>query len=245
MICMALCANAQQRVNISTYQGTDLAKYEGQEVLVTVNRYVFHGWNTLSLPFAVTADELNEAFGSDCRLECLVGVESDGSDLILNFQDCKSGGMQAGVPYILYYTGENATKRISKTATVTNERQTLSFTDSQTGTSVRMGSAATRLDGVGRYGILARDNAEAAFVCTDDIANGFYASRCFIEVPAGNKPLLKTNHIGDGEATGIHAVAKAGERVDVYTVSGVKVADHIDGLQPGIYVVKGRKVMVK
>lgn len=245
MAFMALVANAQQKVTLSTYQGTNIEKYNGQELAVTVNRYVIRGWNTLCLPFDVTADELNEAFGSDCRLERLVGVESNSTGIVLNFQDCKAGGVKAGVPYILYYTGENASKKISKTATITRDRLPISFTDSRTGATVTMNGAQQRTDATGLYGILARDNAEATFVGTDDITNGFYATRCFVEVSTGNKTPLFTHHIGEGEATSINSVARAGERVEVFNVSGVKVADRIDGLQPGVYVVKGRKVFVK
>ena len=109
----------------------------------------------------------------------------------------------------------------------------------------RSGGVPQKTDGAGLYGILARDNAEATFVSADDVTNGFFATRCFVQVSNGNKTPLLTHHIGEGEVTGINNIAVAGERVDVYNVSGVKVADRIDGLQPGVYVVKGRKVMVK
>jgi hypothetical protein len=245
MACMALAASAQQRVSLSTYQGTDINKFDGKEVAVTVSRYVITGWNTLSLPFALTTDELNTAFGSACRLERLVGVESNDAGIVLNFQDCKASGVQPNTPYILYYTGENGSKRIVKTTTLINGTSMVNFTDSRTGATVTMGGVPQKTDGKGLYGILARDNAEATFVSADDVTNGFYATRCFVQVSNGNKTPLLTHHIGEGEATSINSVARAGERVEVFNVSGVKVADRIDGLQPGVYVVKGRKVFVK
>lgn len=245
MTCMALAASAQQKVTLSTYQGTDINKFDGKEVTVTLNRYVVTGWNTLSLPFAMTEAELNETFGSDCRLERLVGVESNDAGIILNFQDCKASGVQPNTPYILHYTGENSSKRISKTTTLIQGASIVNFTDSRTGATVTMGGVPQKTDGAGLYGILARDNAEATFVSADDVTNGFFATRCFVQVSNGNKTPLLTHHIGEGEVTGINNIAVAGERVDVYNVSGVKVADRIDGLQPGVYVVKGRKVMVK
>ena len=61
----------------------------------------------------------------------------------------------------------------------------------------------------------------------------------------GNSTQLKTNHIAAGDLTNIKSVAKAGEKVEVFNLSGVKVADSIDGLQKGIYVVNGKTVMVK
>lgn len=245
MVCMALCASAQQRLSISTYSGTNLDKYDGKEMSVTVNRYVFRGWNTLCLPFDVTTDELNETFGADCRLEQLVGVETGSQGLVLNFQDCKAAGMEAGRPYILYYTGENGSKKLTKDAVIKRQKTELTFTDSRTGAIVTMGGAQVKTSGDNLYGVLARDNAEATFVNTSTVANGFYATRCYVSVSTGNNTILTTNHLGEGEATAINAIARSGERVDVFTVSGIKVADRIDGLQPGVYVVKGKKVMVK
>ena len=37
-------ANAQQNLTLSTYKGTDLAKYTGKTLNVSVNRYVFNGY---------------------------------------------------------------------------------------------------------------------------------------------------------------------------------------------------------
>jgi len=243
MALISLFANAQQKLTLSTAAGTDLQKYTGKVCDVTTSRVVFTGWNTISLPFSLTESELNEAFGEDCKLEKLVGVESAGGALVLNFQDCKSQGLQANVPYILHYTGTTASKRIVKQTLVEEGISSLSFTVD--GTVVTMRGLDKQTDSHGLYGILAKDNAEAQFVSVDDIANGFHATRCCISISNGNTAILKTNHIAAGEVTSIHAVAKVGEKVDVYNVSGIKVADNVNGLQPGIYIVKGRKVLVK
>lgn len=249
MAVATLTANAQEKLTLSTYNGTNITKFDGKVCNVTVNRYVFSGWNTISLPFNLTEQELNETFGSNCRLEKLVGAGQNGQTMTLNFQDCKAEGLQANVPYILYYTGENANKKISKEAVVTDDRAELTFI---AGTeTVTMGTAKAHIDGKGLYGILARDNAQAQFVKVDNASNGFYATRCFVRLSSGNSMRLVTNHLAAGETTGISTIAKNGELVDVYNTSGVRVATKISAsqasskLQPGIYVVKGQKVMVK
>lgn len=250
MAVMALGASAQQKLTLSTYAGTNLEKYDGKECNITVNRVVMTGWNTISLPFAVSENELNEVFGSDCRLERLVGVEYDGKGLRLNFMDCKAGGIEPNTPYILHYTGDMATKKIAKTALVANAPAKLVFTDQTTGETVTMACAQKQTDAKGLYGVLARDNAEAAFVNVDDVTNGFFATRCYIQLSNGNSTMLTTNHIKAGDATSINSVARMGENVDVYNVSGVKVAagiraNEVNNLPAGVYVVKGRKIMVK
>ena len=250
MAVMSLAVSAQQTLQLSTYNGTKLEKFNGTECQVTANRYVFHGWNTLSLPFALTENELNEIFGADCRLERLVGVESNGRGLVLNFQDCKAEGVDANVPYILYFTGENSNKKISKQALITDAPAQLTFVVDGTGETVSMVGAQKHLDGAGFYGILAKDNAEALFTAVPENSGGFYATRCYVKVSSGTDALLRTNHLAAGELSSISAVASSKEKVDVYTLSGVKVATNvraseINKMQPGVYVVNGQKVLVK
>ena len=249
MAVSALTVNAQQALNLSTYNGTNIDKYDGQECKVSTYRYMFTGWNTISLPFSLTEDELNQYFGSDCRLEKLVGVENVGSKIVLNFQDCKEGGLEANVPYILHFNGESANVRILKTTVVTAGESAITFS-TKNGKTVTMACAQTKIDGIGLYGVLARDNAEATFVKVDETLSGFYATRCYVKVAGSDSPLLTTNHIAAGDISSISDVLSAGEIVDVFNISGMKVATGINAsqvskLQKGVYVVNGQKVLVK
>jgi hypothetical protein len=246
-----LAANAQEKLYLSTYNGTNIEKFDGKVCDVTVNRYVFTGWNTISLPFALTEQELNETFGQNCRLEQLVGAEQQGHTVVLNFQDCKAQGLKANTPYILYYTGENMTKKIVKAAMVTDAQPALTFEVKNSPYTITMSGTKTHLDGQGLYGILARDNAQAQFVKVNEATNGFYATRCYIQLSSDDNVKLVSNHLAMGETTGIASVATQNEVVDVYNTAGVRVASQIrasevnQNLQPGIYVVKGQKIMVK
>ena len=241
-----ISASAQKTLTLSTYKGTDLAKYDGQTLNVSVSRYLFQGWNTISLPFAMSEDQVNDVFGSDCKLEKLVGVENDGVDVKLNFQDCKKEGIKANTPYILYYTGENGTKQFTtENALIVNGIASLVFTAEGTGEKITMAAAQQQTEPQGLYGILAKDNSEAAFVNASETTNGFYATRCYVKMENGSSKMLKTVHIGDKEATSIKSVVNANEKVEVFNLSGVKVADRVEGLEPGIYVVKGKTVLVK
>lgn len=244
-----LTANAQN-LTLSTYAGTDLAKYDGQTRNVVVNRYVMNGWNTISLPFAMDAQKVNEVFGADCKLEKLVGVESDGAAITLNFMDCKAEGLKANVPYILHYAGESSVKRIFvENVAVKDADAAVRFYDVN-GVQVTFACAQKQRDAKGVYGILARDNGEASFVNVDNLSTTFYATRCYVQLSNGTNAELQTNHLTAGEATSINAVLRGGEKSDVYNLSGTKVASAIDAqsiaeLPAGVYVVKGRKVAVR
>lgn len=248
MAVATLGAQAQERLVLSTYAGTNIARYDGKVCNVSVSRYVFTGWNTIALPFDMSEQELNEIFGSDCRLECLSGAEDDANGIMLTFTDCKAGGMKANTPYMLYYTGEAGTKRIAKQAEISDGQAAVSFT-TQSGEVVTMEGVRSHIEGKGVYGVLARDNAEVKFVSVDsENTNGFYATRCFVRLSSGNSKLVSARHLGD--ATSINAIARQDEIVDVYNLAGAKVASQIrasevSNLRPAIYIVKGQKILVK
>ena len=251
MAAFSLGAQAQEKLILSTYNGTNLAKYDGKVCNVTVNRYTFTGWNTVALPFSMSEQELNDVFGSDCRLERLFSAEdNDMNGITLNFIDCKQSGLEANTPYMLYYTGEAGNKKIVKQAEVAQGLATLTFT-TQSGEKVTMEGAQTQTDGQGLYGVLARDNSEVRFVSVgEENTTGFYATRCYIRLASGTSKLLTANHLGYGEATSINAIARQDELVDVYNMAGAKVASQIrpadvNRLRPAIYIVKGQKILVK
>ena len=249
MALATMTASAQQKLYLSTYSGTNVEKYDGKDCNVVVNRYVFNGWNTIALPLQLTTDELNETFGPDCRLERLIGVENDGTDIVLYFQDCKAEGMKANTPYILYYTGNNGTKKIEKEAVITNEPATLSYQTALNET-VTMTGVQLQTKGIGFYGIPAKDNAEVNFRKIDEAMNGFLATRCYIQLNSATATSLKARHLAAGETTSIKSVITQGETADVYDLNGKRVAtrlsaDGINSLKQGIYVVKGQKIIVK
>ena len=87
------------RINNANY-ATLLEKNHGNTVDVDLNRsFVADGaWYTLCLPFSMTADQVNAAFGA-CKLAKLNSSELRGSSLIhLNFDYVNT--IDAGVPYL-------------------------------------------------------------------------------------------------------------------------------------------------
>lgn len=246
---IALTAGAQTPLRLSTYNGTSLDRYHGQLCDVTADRYLYTGWNTVSLPFAMTEQEIDDALGSGVKLERLVGVTQQGTEIVLNFQDCKKEGIEANKPYILYYPGETGTKKLHAYAQVDNKDSKVTFT-TNCGVEVTMNGAAVKTDGKGLYGVLVINNSDANFTSIDNDKAFFYATRCYISIPGEQEFTLTPNHLGAGEVTSINEIAAANDIVDVYNVLGMRVAHNVkasevNNLDPGIYVVKGRKILVK
>lgn len=252
MLCLTTTLNAQTRVVSNTVSPKDLTAYDGKTVDMTLFRYIFKGWNTICLPFSMTEDEINAVFGDECRLETLVGIENTGKATKLNFKDVKPDGIQANTPYILYSEKESGVRTIHMPkAAISTENVVKTFSDN-TGTEVSFTGATEQQGTTGMYGIIAKDNANAAFVDASAV-DKIYASRCFIKVNNGETTrLLTSNHL-DYQMTGIEDIQSATESdgpVDVYNISGVKVATgiapaDIQKLGKGVYVVKGKKILVK
>lgn len=246
---LALTAWSQTPLKLSTYNGTSVEKYDGQQCDVTADRYLFTGWNTISIPFAMTEQEIDDALGQGVRLERLVGVTQQGTEIVLNFQDCKAEGIQANTPYILYYPGETGTKKMHVNARVeSKESKVTMITDC--GVEVTLSGAAVKTDGKDLYGIRAINNIDANFTYIDIDKVFFYATRCYISIPGEQHFTLTTNHLAAGEVTSINDIAAANDIVDVYNTLGIRVAHNvkagdINDLTPGIYVVKGHKIIVK
>lgn len=246
---LALTAWSQTPLRLSTYSGTSVERYDGQQCDVTADRHLFTGWNTISMPFAMTEQEIDNVLGQGVKLERLVGVTQQGNEIVLNFQDCKAEGIEANKPYILYYPGETGTKRFHVNTQVANKESKVTFT-TNCGVEVTMNGAAIKTDGNGLYGILAINNIDANFTSITDNKAFFYATRCYISIPGEQQFTLTPNHLGAGEVTSINEIAAASDIIDVYNVLGMRVASNIkagdvNNLAPGIYVVKGRKILVK
>ena len=246
---IALTAWSQTPLRLSTYNGTSLERYAGKQCDVTVERYLFTGWNTISLPVDVTEQELDEVLGQGVKLERLVGVNQNGTEIVLNFQDCKSEGIQANVPYILYYPGEPGNKKIRVSAQVEAKEPVVAMTTGG-GVKVSMTGATLKTDAKGLYGILAINNVDANFTYIDNEKGFFYATRCYISIPGEQQFTLTPRHWAAGEVTSINDIAAANDIIDVYNVLGVRVAHNIkagdvNNLGPNIYIVKGRKILVK
>ena len=239
LLASATIMSAQTKsLRISTYNGTDIEKYDGQEMNVSLDRYVFTGWNTVCFPFSLTQEQLNTYFGNDCKLESLNGVSSESNTLYLNFQDAKAGGIQANVPYILYYTGESKSISIKADETKVIYDATPEEVFSLNDINIKFAGTQSLLQSEGLYGILAADNSESNFVKIDADKSGFLATRCYISVEGVENVNIVALH---NEATGIKFTRSANEANTIYTINGIQQ----EKTQKGVNIINGKKVLVK
>ena len=239
LLSMSLFASAQSRsVTISSINGTNVEQYDGQVADVKMNRYLFTGWNTVSFPFDLSADKVNEYFGNDCRLEALTGISGDENAMKLYFNDAKSEGIKANTPYILYFTGEPQNVKITTESTIQAGESKVSF--SANGYTVNFNGTDKIKTGDDIYGIFAADNAESKFVKIAG-TTGCYATRCYISVD-GDKDVTFIAVHNEKTTTAIDKVAATDNANDkVYDINGVQKKS----VSKGINIVKGKKFAVK
>jgi hypothetical protein len=227
---------------LSSIEGTNVLQYDGQTRNVSMSRSVYNGWNTLCVPFSMTTEELNAAFGAGCKLETLSAITKEGDVIDLYFTDVKAEGVKANTPYLLHYTGETKTVKMlaNETTIEANDAPSLLFVADNA--FLQFNGAAKHIEANEQdamYGIYVKDNAEAAFTLVTPETTGFYATRCFITVDGVKNPTLKAHH---GEMpTGINAIKAVNASDDVYNLSGIRQ----NSIQKGVNITKGQKVIVK
>ena len=223
----------------------------GSTADVTVNRTIKAGeWNSIVLPFKVTADQATEIFGADAELAQFSGftVESD-EDYVpqaieINFSAYtpnKRTGIPAGTPFIVKpvaditsfaVAGVTFSKSVVEKEIVSSEGD--EWTAKMTGTFVK--------SVVPEDGLFIADNKFYYSVGKTAI-KGF---RTWIESDAIlNKEAAEVKFFVDGISTGIQELAPTTTtRSDaVYTLDGKLAGRNLSSLKKGIYVVNGKKVV--
>ena len=231
-----------------------------EPVIAKVKRSIKAGqWSTICLPFAMTSEQLTEAFGDGVALAEFTGYEvednnySEPSGITLQFTKlAETVGTVANNPYLI-----KVTKDITYTDGFTVKNVTL---DPRNNARV---SITKEDDDLNAYTIhffaylikskLPKNSffiSESKFykvTTSDKYIKGFRAGFRLTNIePAFAKPMGIDI---DGEATGIFEI-KANERTltdGVYTINGQYVGKNIDSntLPKGVYIINGKKKIVK
>lgn len=212
--------------------------YDNANVTLTRTFYHDNAWNTLCLPFDVDANKVATAFaGAEIR-------EIDPNKCTANtIQFVPATEIKAGVPYIIKWN-ENVAE--AQTFEKTFEGVTLVaepkpvVNNDITFTGFYKMTAASELGGTS---VAAIGAGSKLFTVGEGKMKGFRAAF----VLSSNAQASKYKVVIDGTATGIEDLvidsAKANGRV--YNLNGQYVGNSLNGLQPGLYIQNGKKIVVK
>lgn len=236
----------QTAKEITLNENSDNIVEAAENVNVTLKRTLYGdgGWNTLCVPFTLTEAQTKAAFGNDVELRELESVAGN----TLTFKSVNR--VTAGVPYLIKVaaTGnEYKFEGVSTTAVKDKNEYTFSLVEGD----VLFLGIYSPMDVV-TANPAAATASYYAFLGAD---NKFYkakagttmkAFRAFFVVPNGvNNKQLQT--VIDGTTTGIEDLVIDGVKANgrVYNLNGQYVGNSLNGLQPGIYIQNGKKIVVK
>ena len=245
--------NATKQARVSKITVTVMPHYTFDETVdnvieakenayVTLKRTFYHdnAWNTLCLPFDVDANKVATAFaGAEIR-------EIDISQCKGNtIQFVPATEIKAGVPYIIKWNENVAdAQTFEKTfegVTLVAEPKPVKVNNDITFTGFYKMTAASELGGTSP--VAAIGAGSKLFTVGEGKMKGFRAA--FVLNPTAQ--LSAFNVVIDGVANGIEDLVIDGVKANgrVYNLNGQYVGNSLNGLQPGLYIQNGKKIVVK
>lgn len=235
--------SAQRTITFNTFNRINFEALTNEVSTIRLTRNFYAGYNTLCLPFSMSAEELQSIMGEGVMLEKL--VKAQGGQL--TFLDVTEEGIEAGMPYLIYspkaqFVVFRTSNRGIKTAPITVN----------VGEASMSGMYAPTQE-MNLFGIPAQQETDLlqSILIRTVADKTFLPTRCSISYEGASEvpTILHVTSLGD--QTAISQLKAKNMKVDVYTVggtlvkSGVGMNDAMTTLPKGIYVVNGQKFMVR
>jgi hypothetical protein len=208
------------------------------------------GWNTLAVPFDMSADMLKSAFGDGTKLKELTGSSLTGNKLTLTFADATA--IEAGKPYLVSVPAEVKNPTFSDvTLSQTSLPATTTYVDfiPAFGKSLVTGPTGDESNNWSVMFLGANNRFYHPTVVNqpDNDASYMKGFRAYFRLHNGAANAIEFTSNIDSEATAIQSVGTEESRMehDVwYDLNGRKVsaASH---LKKGVYVKNGKKIVIK
>ncbi len=197
-------------------------------------------WNTLCLPFGMTAEQVEATFGAGTKITEFNGTV-EGTTMMFD----NATAIEAGKPYLI--------KPALTTANPTIEGVTLSSAGPATIASAKVSGyafvgtyspATIKADGTDLF--ISTDGSVKKPSSADGTANRIKGMRAYISIPVGtDAKMVKLSF--DGSLMGIEDIDSFGNVDDgrIYSLGGQYVGDNADSLPKGIYIKNGKKITIK
>lgn len=208
----------------------------GDNATVTINR-TFNGnaWNTLVLPFAMTADQLTKTFGSDAKFAKYTGTTKQADGYTLNFKTVTA--IDANTPVFVWgaksddvFTVEGVTV-VKADATSAPANAAFSFSGSYDKTTAQSGDW-----------FISSDNKFYSAAGTESIKP---MRAVFRPVAATTNAKHLSFSIDGGETTGIKSVSNNGVVLDDHAPAYNLAGQRVDSTYTGVVIQNGKKYIRK
>lgn len=225
---------------ITLDENSDNIVEAAENVNVTLKRTFYKDgeWNTLCLPFAV-ADAKTAFDNAELR-----EVDTQNShDNTIVFKEATA--IEAGKPYLIKWANSS-----SAAVNVEKKFEGVTLVAAATPVVVKEGGISfngfynmTAASELGGASVAAIGAGNKLFKVTEGKMKGFRAAF----VLSSGAEATKYNVVIDGTATGIEDLVIDGVKANgrVYNLNGQYVGNSLNGLQPGLYIQNGKKIVVK
>lgn len=209
------------------------------------------GWYTLCLPFALTADDIATQFqGADFQKFTGVTMNADNT-FNLEFQSVSQ--TRAGVPYLVRPIKDTeiinpvfTDKLISeaKPVTVVHALQTEPLSE-YSFTGIYNSTDLFTVDPSANQTIRFVNADGTQLVRPINDGTKLKATRAYVKLPSADTKAMIRHH--EGETDGIQHTTSDSQsaHAGVYDLGGRYVGPSAEGLERGVYIVDGRKIMIK
>lgn len=195
-------------------------------------------WNTLCLPFSLSAEQITATFGEGTIITEFEDVNAEGT--VMTFKEATR--IEASKPY-LFKPAKTVKNPVFEGVTITSKGA---------------GSVTARTNGnyafIGTYSKykMATDKSEVFITTSGKLSypaegkNTIKGMRAFIQLPITANAKAFNLNIG-GEATSIDTIDGGlfNGNATIYNLNGQKMSSDINGLAKGLYIVNGKKMIVK
>ena len=210
---------------------------------VTLKRTVKVGYNTVVVPFDLTADQVTAIFGAGAVVYGYSETSADASSAELTFNTVSAGTISANTPVLVKATAASTEKEITGVSIVAPE--------------TTVAAAGTNFDYVGIYSNTTLADGDYFLATKNDVQKIFQSNGTdtakpfrayFQKKTAGD---VKAALLIDGVATAIEGInADDAQNAEIYNLAGQRLNNsqftiHNSQLKRGIYIVGGKKVLVK
>ena len=198
---------------------------------VTMARTIKEGFNTVVLPFDLTSGQVQSVFGTGTVVYAFSENSANANDATINFNNVVTGTISANVPVLVK-------------ATAASTEQT--FNGVQVVAASEAKVEGKNFDFVGLYAPIDAIPAGDYFIGNGALyksagATSMKAFRAYIKAKEETSGEVKLFIDGEGVETSILGINAAEEQGVVYNLAGQRV----NKAQKGIYIVNGKKVLIK
>lgn len=247
----------------------DLEKSHDYNNCRMILRRTFNGnkWNSLVLPVSLTKEQFHEAFGSGARLSEMDCVKNEGNNRIINFKTVQASDdgiyLKENIPYIIYIEEAETEKHpadeqyqsiedgvVQGPIYIVNSGVDYQMTNDKNKVIKVTSEITPELSYLGSY-VSNQPLPKDCYIFSN--GNLFHTSkeyqmkgyRCWINYQTDDDtPLAKFSV--NNTATGIDCITDNIENADshIYNISGQKI-ENTDNLPEGIYIINGKKLIIK